>query len=98
MQKGKAESNYEVGVTKYEVNQQETMKTDKHATAIGKFYRVADAYTEKFKIGGKQKLQKIIGEALIYKVKDGRWFWGNQIISKMSILQLEKLTKKIEKS
>jgi hypothetical protein len=72
------------------------MTTDKHATAIGKFYRIADAYSEKFKIGGKQKLQKIIGKDLIYKVKDGRWFWGNQIITKMSIAQLEKLTEKIK--
>ena len=72
------------------------MAIDKHAIAIGKFYRVADAYSEKFKIGGKQKLQKIIGKELIYKVKDGRWFWGSQIINKMSIAQLEKLTKKIE--
>lgn len=71
------------------------MATNEKAQAIGNFYKAADDYTAKFKIGGKQKLQKIIGSDLIFKRGDS-WIWGNQKIIKMSVSELEKLIKKIK--
>jgi hypothetical protein len=59
------------------------------------FYRVAGDYTEKFKIGGKQKLQKIVGEDLFYK-KGSQWWWNNPKIIRMTTSQLNNLTKKIQ--
>jgi hypothetical protein len=72
------------------------MATNNRAIAIGRFYMVAGEYTERYKIGGKQRLQKIIGKNLLYQSKDGTWFWANSLITKMSIAKLERLTKKIE--
>ena len=71
--------------------------SDKHAYSVGKFYSVCDKYMEKFKIGGKQKLQKIIGEDLFYK-KGNNWWWNNPKIIRMSTIQLNKLTEKIQNS
>ena len=71
------------------------LSTDAHAKAIGRFYRIADEYTEKFKIGGNQKLQKLIGEDLFYK-KGKDWWWNNPKIIRMSDSELKNLTKKIE--
>lgn len=71
------------------------LTSDAHATAIGRFYRVAGEYTEKFKIGGNQKLQKLIGEDLFYK-KGKDWWWNNPKIIRMSTSELKNLTKKIE--
>ena len=69
--------------------------TDSHALAVGTFYRVAGDYIEKFKIGGKQKLQKIIGADLFYH-KGKEWFWNNPKIIRMTTSELKNLTKKIE--
>lgn len=72
------------------------MATNNRAIAIGRFYTVAGKFIEKYKVGGKQRLQKIIGKNLLYQSKNGTWFWANSRITKMSIAQLEGLTKKIE--
>jgi hypothetical protein len=69
--------------------------TDAHAKAVGMFYRVAGDYVEKFKIGGKQKLQKLVGEDLFYK-KGKDWWWNNPKIIRMTTSELKNLTKKIE--
>jgi hypothetical protein len=69
--------------------------TTAHATAIGMFYRIAYNYTEKFKIGGNQKLQKLIGKDLFYK-KGNDWLWNNPKIIMMTTSELKNLTKKIE--
>ena len=71
--------------------------SDAHATAIGRFYRIANDYTEGFKIGGKQKLQKLIGEDLFYK-KGKEWWWNNPKIIRMTTSELENLTAKIKRA
>lgn len=69
--------------------------TDAHAIAVGNLYRVAGDYIEKYKVGGKQKLQKIIGEDLFYK-KGKDWYWNNPKIIRMTTIELKNLVKKIE--
>jgi hypothetical protein len=69
--------------------------TNEYAKAVGMLYKIADEYAEKFKIGGKQKLQKIVGEELFYK-KGNRWCWNNPKIVGMTTEQLKSLAKKIE--
>ena len=69
--------------------------TDAHAAAVGMFYRVSGDYTEKFKIGGKQKLQKLIGEDLFYK-KGKYWWWNNPKIIRMTTSELKILQKKLK--
>ena len=70
-------------------------KNDGHFKAIGKFYRIADEYINKFKIGGKQKLQKLIGSDLFYK-KGKNWYWNNPIITRMNTDQIKHYIKIIE--
>ena len=70
-------------------------KKDIHLETVGKFFRIAADYTEKFKIGGKQKLQKLIGEDLFYK-KNNIWWWSNSKIISKSTLELKEIIKKIE--
>lgn len=65
--------------------------------AVGAFYKAALQYQRKYKRGGYQKLQKIIGKSLIYKSSDNKsWIWANGKIISMSIQRLEKLTEKIK--
>lgn len=73
-----------------------TTHEDAHATALGEFYRAAGDYTKSFKIGGNQKLQKIIGEDLFYK-KGKDWWWNNHKIIRMTTSELKHLIKKITK-
>lgn len=70
---------------------------DAHATAVGRFLLIANEYTKKFKIGGNQKLQNIVGENLFYK-KGNDWWWNSHKIIGMTIPELKNLTKKIENS
>ena len=70
--------------------------TDAHANAVGMFYRVAEDYSQKFKVGGKQKLQKLVGEDLFYQ-KGKNWWWNNPKIVRMTTTELKNLTKKIKK-
>lgn len=72
-----------------------TENTDVHAKEIGMFYRISGDYIERFKKGGNQKLQRLIGEDLFYK-KGNRWWWNNPVIVRMSISELKILTKKIQ--
>lgn len=71
--------------------------TKAHSTAVGIFYRVSEDYVGKFKVGGKQKLQKLIGEDLFYK-KRKNWLWNNPNIIRMTTKELKSLTKKIEEA
>ncbi len=68
---------------------------DKKLMAIGGFYRESHNFIAKYKIGGKQKLQKIVGSDLFYK-KSGFWYWNNPAIIKMTTTQLNKLTSKLK--
>jgi hypothetical protein len=70
-------------------------KLDKHATAIGRFYRKAMEYESLFKIGGCQKVQKIVGNDLFYR-KGENWWWANSLIVDMPLSNLIGLTKTIE--
>jgi hypothetical protein len=69
-------------------------KTNEKATVLGNFYIVANRYIGKFKIGGNQKLQKIIGEDLYFKKANDWWF--SHKIGKMTTTEIGRLTKKIE--
>lgn len=64
------------------------------AAALGAFYYASNNYAEKFKIGGNQKLQKIIGKELFYK--KGKDWWYSHKIGQMSVSELRNLTKKIQ--
>jgi hypothetical protein len=68
---------------------------DKKAIALGNFYISANNFVEKYKIGGNQKLQKIVGENLFFK-RANIWYWKNRDIAKMTITQLNKLTSKLK--
>lgn len=70
-------------------------KTDLEAYTIGKFYRICGEFTDKFKRGGNQKLQKILGENLFYQSQRGQWFYNNKVICEMQISELEHLTSAI---
>jgi hypothetical protein len=61
---------------------------------IGRFYIVSGEYIENFKVGGRQKLRRIIGEDLFYE-KRGVWFFNNPKICSMRIIELELLINKI---
>lgn len=76
---------------------EQVVTTNEYAKAVGVLYKIADEYTEKFKTGGKQKLQKIVGEELFYK-KGNRWCWNNPKIVGMTTEQVKILTEKIEKA
>jgi hypothetical protein len=69
--------------------------TNLKAYTIGKFYRICNEYADKFKRGGNQKLQKIIGEKLFYKAQNGQWYFANKLICEMQISELEHLTSAI---
>ncbi len=69
--------------------------SDAHAAAVGKLFRAGGLYARKFKIGGDKKLQKLVGEDLLYK-KDNSWWWASRKISNMTISELKNLIKKIE--
>jgi hypothetical protein len=64
------------------------------AAAVGSFYHAANSYIDKFKIGGNQKLQKIVGKELFYK--KGKDWWFSYKIAHMNISELRNLTKKIQ--
>lgn len=70
------------------------VKIDKKAKAIGSFYMKTHSFLAKYKIGGNQRLQKIVGSDLYYK-KGNIWFWNNLKIVNLSILKLKNLTNKI---
>jgi hypothetical protein len=70
---------------------EEQKSNDPLAYAIGTFFRVANDYSDRFKIGGKQKLQKLVGEDIFYD-RDGDWYFNTQKITKMSISELRHLT------
>jgi hypothetical protein len=74
-------------------------KKDIKATNIGKFYRVSSDFVDSFKIGGNQKLQKVLGKDLYYQKGIGKnksWWFNNPKIVSMSNAQLDKLTEKIK--
>ena len=66
-----------------------------NTVAVGKFYRVANKYIEKYKVGGNQKLQNIIGKDLFYK-KNKEWYFNNFEIIRMSNSKLQSLINKVE--
>jgi hypothetical protein len=72
------------------------IKSEK-TTAIGSFYISANSFLNKYKIGGNQRLQKIVGSNLYYK-KGNIWFWNNPKIIKLSISKLNTLTELIKNS
>lgn len=68
---------------------------ENHTTLVGKFYRATYEYTQKFKIGGDRKLQKLIGKELFYKVGK-KWWFNNPTIIRMSNTELINLIAKVE--
>jgi hypothetical protein len=69
---------------------------DIQATTIGKFYATADLFTKRFKVGGNQKLQKILGADILY-MKNKEWWWNNTKIVSMTPSELETLCESINK-
>lgn len=65
------------------------------AIALGAFYVAAMKYAANYRRGGCQKLQRLIGESLFFKV-GAEWVWNNPKISRMSAAELETLTRKIQ--
>lgn len=82
--------------TKKEILSRKVGTTDAHAAAVGKFYRISGEYAEKFKIGGYQKLQKLVGEDMFYQGRGKTWWWANPVIIRMTTAELNKVNKKIE--
>lgn len=67
-----------------------------HTTAIGRLLNVSGDYGEKFKIGGNQKIQKIMGEDLFFNIGK-KWYYNTQKIKQMSTTDLNILINKFEK-
>ena len=67
-----------------------------HITAIGKLLNVSGDYGEKFKIGGNQKIQKIMGKDLFFNIGK-KWYYNTLKIKQMSTTELNILIKKFEK-
>jgi hypothetical protein len=62
---------------------------------VGSFYSTSQNYIDRFKIGGKQKLQKLIGEHFLYKRRND-WFWNNSFIISLDVSELKELIDKIK--
>jgi hypothetical protein len=71
------------------------MASDKKAKAVGAFLMASTKFDNIR--GGKQKLQKIVGERIFYQSENGKkWFFNTKAISNKTISELEELTKKIK--
>lgn len=70
------------------------IRESKKAKAIGTFYLKANSFLRKYKIGGNQRLQKIVGSDLYFK-KGNVWFWNNSKIITFSLSKLNNLTNKL---
>lgn len=63
-----------------------------HHYCIGELFIVSNQYIEKFKRGGNQKLQKLLGENLFKKQGANWWFNTYIICNVLTISQLKELT------
>jgi hypothetical protein len=67
-----------------------------HHYCIGSLFIFSKEYCDKFKRGGNQKLQKLLGEELYKKQGDNWWFNTYIICNVLTISQLKELTKIIK--
>ena len=74
----------------------ENNMTDKQITALGKFLIETQHFENRYKRGGAQKLQKIIGNDIFYQ-KNKKWFFNLEILKNMSLQELENLTQRVMK-
>jgi hypothetical protein len=70
-----------------------TKKT--HVFLIGEFLINCIKFVKSYKIGGNQKLQKIVGKDLYYQAETGDWFYANEKIAKTSPAKLQRLIDKL---
>lgn len=69
---------------------------DKKLKALGAFLTACSKLDTGVK-GGKQKLQKILGERIFYQSENGKkWFYNTKALRDMTICDLNKLTEKIK--
>lgn len=67
----------------------------KRVDLVGKFYTISMKFVKSYKIGGNQKLQKIVGKDLYYQAETGDWFYANEKIAKTSPAKLQRLIDKL---
>lgn len=71
-------------------------KNNEIATALGKFL-ITCGKLDTNVWGGKQKLQRIVGEHIFYKKHKGWWYNTNHLLT-LSVTELNELTEKVEKN
>lgn len=69
----------------------------KDVSTIGRFYVATCEFQENHPEGGKEALQKILGENLYYNVGN-KWFFNNGLIISMDDDDLNQLTESILQS
>ncbi len=63
---------------------------------IGKLFRTADEYLEEYLIGGRQKLQRLLGDEIFYQnTKNKQFYWNIEKIKTMAIEELQTLCDKV---
>ena len=62
---------------------------------IGQFYIQTGIFERKYKRGGMQKLQAILGANLFFQ-RGKKWFYNSSNIKKLTIKQLDSLIKKMK--
>lgn len=66
-----------------------------HTELIGSFYMACAAYVRQYKIGGNQRLQKIIGKDMFYKIGK-HWMYNNSKVICMEFNDLFRLKQNVQ--
>jgi hypothetical protein len=69
--------------------------SSKKINKIGEFYIQTGIFERKYKRGGMQKLQAILGANLFFQ-RGKKWFYNSSNIKKLTIKQLDSLIKKMK--